>query len=109
MILVSPVERSCWADVEGRNLLVAFTILEGSIREDNVSIANVDPFWDLVSVEEVPWLSLRLRRMYCSIAFASRSRTRVANAVKVAVELELETGGIAFWERGGEEDAETDD
>jgi hypothetical protein len=39
-----------------------------------------EPLMDLLfSVEAVPWLSLRLRRRYFSMASASRSRTRLAN------------------------------
>lgn len=50
-----------------------------SCNEGHAAPADEDPFCDLLSVEDVPWLPLRFLFMYFSIASASLSRTRVAN------------------------------
>lgn len=55
---------------------------------------NVDPFWDFGSVD---WLPLRLRRMYFSIASASRSRMREAIAAAGLGNVEVWDGGDKGW------------
>jgi len=73
---------SCAADAEGRNFrgvtdpLISAVI--SSPLEEGPADAKYEPFWDLLSVEAVPWLPLRFRFRYFSIASASLSRMRFA-------------------------------
>ena len=76
--------RSCAAEKEGRRRLrgVLEPLAAGDVREEMSSPLEegpadekFDPFWDLLSVDELPD---RLRRIYFSMASASRSRIRVA-------------------------------
>lgn len=52
--------------------------LRGVISSPFAGGPTFEPFCDLLSVEEVPWLPLRFRLKYFSIASASRSRIRFA-------------------------------
>jgi len=76
--------RSCAAEKEGRKRLLGVLdpLTAGDVSEkisspfaEGPAEEKVDPFWDLLSVDELPD---RFRRMYFSIASASRSRMRVA-------------------------------
>jgi hypothetical protein len=76
--------RSCAAEKEGRKRLLGVLdpLTAGDVSEEMSSPLaegpaeeKFDPFWDLLSVDELPDL---FRRIYFSIASASRSRMRVA-------------------------------
>jgi hypothetical protein len=78
------VEVLNWAaDIEGRrNFRGVVDPLDGDVSDpmsspfdDGPAEEREEPFWDLLSVEELPD---RLRIMYFSMALASRSRTRDA-------------------------------
>jgi len=83
----SGVVLSCAAEKEVRSRLrgVVEPLIGGDVNEamsspfaDGPAEENCDPFCDLASVDEVPWLPLRFRFIYFSMASASRSRMRVA-------------------------------
>lgn len=96
------VVRSCAADTEGRSLRGVTDPLTNAVMSsplaDGPADANVEPFWDLVSVDEVPWLPLRLRNKYFSIASASRSLMRFAIGDKAEAGL---GGGLSRDPFGG--------
>jgi hypothetical protein len=83
----SGVVLNCAAEKEVRSRLrgVVEPLIGGDANEvmsspfaDGPAEEKCDPFCDLASVDEVPWLPLRFRFIYFSIASASRSRIRVA-------------------------------
>jgi len=83
---------SCAADIDGRNSFRGVDDpLDGEVSEvmsspfaEGPAEEKDEPFWDLLSVEELPD---RLRFMYFSMASASRSRMRVATGERENVGL----------------------
>jgi len=74
------VVRSCAADTDGLNFLgVSDPFMSAVISSplaDGPADAKFEPFEDLLSVDDVPWLPLLLRLRYFSMASASLSRMR---------------------------------